>query len=101
MLLLHGNKGILEDRTPQVSFLYSLTFNISPIRAWKIRKLLQANMSVADIEMRLGYLGRLSDLPLNGQMLGSHPGIPSDLHRTGHPVGGMFTARFITMSIVN
>lgn len=40
-----------------------------------------------DIEMRLGYLGRLSDLPLNGQILGSHPGIPSDLHRTNHPGG--------------
>ncbi|XP_043509701.1 mediator of RNA polymerase II transcription subunit 4 isoform X2 [Frieseomelitta varia] len=38
-----------------------------------------------DIEMRLGYLGRLSDLPLNGQMPGTHPGISSDLHRTGHP----------------
>lgn len=38
--------------------------------------------------MRLGYLGRLSDLPLNGQLLGSHPGIPSDLHRAGHPAGG-------------
>lgn len=38
--------------------------------------------------MRLGYLGRLSDLPLNGQLIGSHPGIPSDLHRTGHPAGG-------------
>ncbi|XP_063974832.1 mediator of RNA polymerase II transcription subunit 4 [Diachasmimorpha longicaudata] len=37
-----------------------------------------------DIEMRLGYLGRLSDLPLNGQLLGAHPGITSDLHRTGH-----------------
>ncbi|XP_017798274.1 PREDICTED: mediator of RNA polymerase II transcription subunit 4 isoform X1 [Habropoda laboriosa] len=43
-----------------------------------------------DIEMRLGYLGRLSDLPLNGQMPGTHPGISSDLHRTGHPVGGTF-----------
>lgn len=39
--------------------------------------------------MRLGYLGRLSDLPLNGQMLGTHPGISSDLHRAGHPVGGI------------
>ncbi|KAK0179214.1 hypothetical protein PV327_008027 [Microctonus hyperodae] len=38
-----------------------------------------------DIEMRLGYLGRLSDLPLNGTMLGSHAGITSDLQRTGHP----------------
>lgn len=38
--------------------------------------------------MRLGYLGRLSDIPLNGQMLGSHPSIPSDLHRAGHPAGG-------------
>ncbi|XP_051165415.1 mediator of RNA polymerase II transcription subunit 4 [Leptopilina boulardi] len=38
-----------------------------------------------DIEMRLGYLGRLSDLPLNGQLMGSHPGIPADLHRAGHP----------------
>ncbi|XP_048512506.1 mediator of RNA polymerase II transcription subunit 4 isoform X2 [Athalia rosae] len=41
-----------------------------------------------DIEMRLGFLGRLSDLPLNGQMIGSHPGIPSELHRAGHPAGG-------------
>lgn len=38
--------------------------------------------------MRLGFLGRLSDLPLNGQMLGSHPGIASELHRAGHPAGG-------------
>lgn len=45
---------------------------------------------VTDIEMRLGYLGRLSDLPLNGQMPGTHPGLSSDLHRAGHPVGGMF-----------
>lgn len=45
---------------------------------------------VTDIEMRLGYLGRLSDLPLNGQMPGTHPGISSDLHRPGHPVGGTF-----------
>lgn len=37
--------------------------------------------------MRLGYLGRLSDLPLNGQLMGSHPGIPADLHRAGHPAG--------------
>ncbi|XP_008545445.1 mediator of RNA polymerase II transcription subunit 4 [Microplitis demolitor] len=36
-----------------------------------------------DIEMRLGYLGRLSDLPLNGSILGSHSGISSDLHRAG------------------
>ncbi|CAD6208359.1 GSCOCG00003365001-RA-CDS [Cotesia congregata] len=36
-----------------------------------------------DIEMRLGYLGRLSDLPLNGSLLGSHPGMPADLHRAG------------------
>lgn len=33
--------------------------------------------------MRLGYLGRLSDLPLNGSILGSHSGISSDLHRAG------------------
>ena len=38
--------------------------------------------------MRLGYLGRLSDLPVNGQLPGSHPGLTSDLHRTGHPTGG-------------
>ncbi|XP_011498577.1 PREDICTED: mediator of RNA polymerase II transcription subunit 4 [Ceratosolen solmsi marchali] len=36
-----------------------------------------------DIEMRLGCLGRLSDLPLNGQMVGTHSNISSDLHRTG------------------
>lgn len=45
---------------------------------------------ITDIEMRLGYLGRLSDLPLNGQMPGTHPGLSSDLHRAGHPVGGTF-----------
>lgn len=50
--------------------------------------------------MRLGYLGRLSDLPLNGQMPGSHPGLSSDLHRTGHPVGGTF-AQPVQMCILN
>lgn len=39
-----------------------------------------------DIEMRLGCLGRLSDLPLNVPALVPHPGIPSDLHRTEPPV---------------
>lgn len=38
--------------------------------------------------MRLGCLGRMSDAPVNGQMHGSHPSIPSDLHRAGHPAGG-------------
>ncbi|XP_014203914.1 mediator of RNA polymerase II transcription subunit 4 [Copidosoma floridanum] len=38
-----------------------------------------------DIEMRLGCLGRLSDLPLNGQIVGPHSSISSDLHRAGHP----------------
>ncbi|XP_044007232.1 mediator of RNA polymerase II transcription subunit 4 [Aphidius gifuensis] len=38
-----------------------------------------------DIEMRLGVLGRLNESPSNGQMLGSHAGITSDLQRTGHP----------------
>lgn len=37
-----------------------------------------------DIEMRLGCLGRLNDLPSNGQMVGTHSGLSSDLHRTGH-----------------
>ena len=37
--------------------------------------------------MRLGYLGRLGDLPVNGQLINSHSGIPSDLHRQGHPAG--------------
>lgn len=45
--------------------------------------------------MRLGCLGRLSDLPLNVPMLGSHPGIPSDLHRTGHPAGGIYFLQII------
>ena len=40
--------------------------------------------------MRLGFLGRMSDLPMNGQMLGSHPGIPTELHRQGHPAGIFF-----------
>lgn len=54
-----------------------------------------------DIEMRLGYLGRLSDLPLNGQLLGSHPGIPSDLHRAGHPAGGKIYLIYIDISFIN
>lgn len=45
--------------------------------------------------MRLGYLGRQNDLPLNGQMLGSHPGIPADLHRAGHPTGGKLEDRLL------
>lgn len=51
--------------------------------------------------MRLGYLGRLSDLPLNGQMLGSHPGIPSDLHRAGHPAGGKMSYNFKSISTMS
>lgn len=39
-----------------------------------------------DIEMRLGFLGRLSDLPLNGHLL-QQQGL-SDFHRTGHAAGG-------------
>lgn len=39
-----------------------------------------------DIEMRLGFLGRLSDLPLNGHLL-QQQGL-SDFHRTGHSTGG-------------
>lgn len=37
-----------------------------------------------DIEMRLGCLGRLSDLPLNGQMVGNNTSMTADLHRPGH-----------------
>lgn len=57
---------------------------------------LKYELYFADIEMRLGYLGRLSDLPLNGQLLGSHPGIPSDLHRAGHPTGGKKSCLHVT-----
>lgn len=39
-----------------------------------------------DIEMRLGFLGRLSDLPINGHLLQQQNSL-SDLHRTGHPTG--------------
>ena len=39
-----------------------------------------------DIEMRLGFLGRLSDLPLNGHLLQQQN--LSDFHRTGHSAGG-------------
>lgn len=38
-----------------------------------------------DIEMRVGWLGSLNDLPQNGQVLGPHSGISADLQRTGHP----------------
>ena len=36
--------------------------------------------------MRLGYLGRLSDLPNNGHLLQQQNNL-SDLHRAGHPPG--------------
>lgn len=36
--------------------------------------------------MRMGFLGRLSDLPPNGHML-QQPGNLSDIHRAGHPPG--------------
>ncbi|KAJ9590034.1 hypothetical protein L9F63_016850 [Diploptera punctata] len=44
-----------------------------------------------DIEMRLGYLGRLSDLPINGHLLQQQNNL-SDLHRTGHPPGSELPA---------
>ncbi|RZF43768.1 hypothetical protein LSTR_LSTR009191 [Laodelphax striatellus] len=37
-----------------------------------------------DIEMRMGFLGRFGDLPLNGHMV-AQQGSLSDIHRTGHP----------------
>lgn len=49
--------------------------------------------------MRLGNLGRLSDIPLNGQMLGSYPNIPSDLHRAGHPAGGKIFVYIVLKSV--
>lgn len=39
-----------------------------------------------DIEMRLGVLGRLSELPANGHLLQQQSSL-SDLHRMGHPPG--------------
>ncbi|KDR06509.1 mediator of RNA polymerase II transcription subunit 4 [Zootermopsis nevadensis] len=44
-----------------------------------------------DIEMRLGCLGRLSDLPINGHLLQQQNSL-SDLHRTGHPPGSELPA---------
>lgn len=44
-----------------------------------------------DIEMRLGFLGRLSD-PINGHLLQQQNSM-TDLHRPGHP-GGTFTYTF-------
>lgn len=48
-----------------------------------------------DIEMRLGVLGRLSELPANGHLLQQQSSL-SDLHRMGHPPGG----KYITFSVV-
>ncbi|XP_049939379.1 mediator of RNA polymerase II transcription subunit 4 [Schistocerca serialis cubense] len=39
-----------------------------------------------DIEMRLGFLGRLSDLPMNGHLM-QQQGSLSDLHRGTHAAG--------------
>lgn len=41
-----------------------------------------------DIEMRLGFLGRLSELPANGHLLQQQNSI-TDIHRIGHPPGGL------------
>lgn len=41
-----------------------------------------------DIEMRLGFLGRLSELPANGHLLQQQNSI-TDLHRIGHTPGGI------------
>lgn len=47
-----------------------------------------------DIEMRLGCLGRLSDLPLNGQMIGPHSSLSSDLHRPTEPLAAQASSQF-------
>lgn len=47
-----------------------------------------------DIEMRLGCLGRLSDLPLNGQMVGPHASLPSDLHRPTESLAAQASSHF-------
>lgn len=39
----------------------------------------------SDIEMRMGYLGRLSDLPLNGHMI--QPQGLSDMMRSNNQIG--------------
>ncbi|OXU29380.1 mediator of RNA polymerase II transcription subunit 4 [Nasonia vitripennis] len=46
-----------------------------------------------DIEMRLGCLGRLSDLPLNGQMVGPHAGI-SDFNRPTESLAAQASSQF-------
>lgn len=51
-----------------------------------------------DIEMRLGFLGRLSDLPLNGHLL-QQQGL-SDFHRTGHTTGGGKCSSIITLYVL-
>lgn len=51
-----------------------------------------------DIEMRLGFLGRLSELPANGHLLQQQNSL-SDLHRMGHPPGG--NAATVVMCCVN
>lgn len=47
-----------------------------------------------DIEMRLGFLGRLSELPANGHLLQQQNSI-TDLHRIGHTPGGNIVEKLI------
>lgn len=48
-----------------------------------------------DIEMRLGFLGRLSELPANGHLLQQQNNL-SDIHKFGHPPGGKIMLLIVT-----
>jgi len=48
---------------------------------------------VSDIEMRMGFLGRLSDLPLNGHMM--QPQGLADMVRSNSQIGILFAIMYL------
>lgn len=53
---------------------------------------------VSDIEMRMGFLGRLSDLPLNGHMM--QPQGLADIVRSNNQIGKLLFRIFINIQFL-
>lgn len=75
---LHGNRVMHVDLILLVILKYILQFIIYFI-------LLGCFTYISDIEMRMGYLGRLSDLPLNGHIM--QPQGLADMVRSNNQIG--------------
>jgi len=54
---------------------------------------------ISDIEMRMGFLGRLSDLPLNGHMM--QPQGLADMVRSNNQIGIFNNNNMLTIIFLN